>query len=81
MIAKGAGAMSRWSLGTALFGGYLISTILSLFLVPVLYVVIKGLEERFLKPGKPTKPSLPEASKVTEDLEPTVSFKSSTQNE
>jgi multidrug efflux pump subunit AcrB len=37
--------MSRWSLGTALFGGYLLSTILSLFLVPVLYVTIKGLEE------------------------------------
>ncbi|MBD2019151.1 efflux RND transporter permease subunit [Leptolyngbya sp. FACHB-36] len=47
VIAKGAGAMSRWSLGTALFGGYLISTILSLFLVPVLYVVIKQLEDRW----------------------------------
>ena len=81
VIAQGAGAMSRWSLGTALFGGYLISTILSLFLVPVLYVVIKGLEERFLKPGKPSKPSLPSQPKVQEDLEQTVSFKSSTQNE
>ncbi|WP_246275771.1 efflux RND transporter permease subunit [Brasilonema bromeliae] len=60
VIASGAGAMSRWSLGTALFGGYLISTILSLFLVPVLYVVIKNLEERFLKPGKPNKPSSPQ---------------------
>ena len=49
VIAKGAGAMSRWSLGTALFGGYLISTVLSLFLVPVLYVVIKQFEERFLQ--------------------------------
>jgi multidrug efflux pump subunit AcrB len=53
VIAKGAGAMSRWSLGTALFGGYLISTVLSLFLVPILYVVIKPLEEQFLKPHKP----------------------------
>ena len=53
VIAKGAGAMSRWSLGTALFGGYLISTVLSLFLVPILYVVIKQLEEQFLKPRKP----------------------------
>jgi hydrophobe/amphiphile efflux-1 (HAE1) family protein len=56
LIASGAGAMSRWSLGTALFGGYLISTILSLFLVPVLYVVIKELEERFLNPDKTKKP-------------------------
>ncbi len=53
VIAKGAGAMSRWSLGTALFGGYLISTVLSLFLMPILYVVIKQLEEQFLKPRKP----------------------------
>lgn len=47
VIAKGAGAMSRWSLGTALFGGYLISTLLSLFLVPVLYVMIKQWEDRW----------------------------------
>ncbi|MDZ4875448.1 MAG: Efflux pump membrane transporter BepE [Chroococcidiopsis cubana SAG 39.79] len=53
VIAAGAGAMSRWSLGTALFGGYLFSTLLSLFLVPVLYVVIKNMEENFLKPSKP----------------------------
>lgn len=59
VIASGAGAMSRWALGTALFGGYLISTVLSLFLVPVLYVVIKNLEDRFLKPGKPGKPTSP----------------------
>ncbi|KYC35777.1 RND transporter [Scytonema hofmannii PCC 7110] len=55
VIASGAGAMSRWALGTALFGGYLISTVLSLFLVPVLYVVIKNLEDRFLKSGKPPR--------------------------
>ncbi len=80
--------MSRWSLGTALFGGYLISTILSLFLVPVLYVVIKSLEERFLKPGKPGKPGKPE--KPEQRQQPQVqkkeqaistTFNSSTQNE
>jgi hydrophobe/amphiphile efflux-1 (HAE1) family protein len=59
VIASGAGAMSRWALGTALFGGYLISTVLSLFLVPVLYVVIKNLEDRFLKPGKPKSSGQP----------------------
>jgi hydrophobe/amphiphile efflux-1 (HAE1) family protein len=55
VIAQGAGAMSRWSLGTALFGGYLISTLLSVFLVPVLYVVIKNFEEDFLKSGRNKK--------------------------
>jgi hydrophobe/amphiphile efflux-1 (HAE1) family protein len=58
VIASGAGAMSRWSLGTAIFGGYLISTCLSLFLVPVLYSVVKEVEHRFLKgeKGGPTPP-------------------------
>ncbi|MBC1193571.1 efflux RND transporter permease subunit [Microcystis aeruginosa CS-558/01A06] len=54
VIASGAGAMSRWSLGTAILGGYLISTVLSLFLVPVLYVLIKQFEARFLS-SKPPK--------------------------
>ncbi|UAJ73309.1 efflux RND transporter permease subunit [Synechocystis sp. PCC 7339] len=52
VIASGAGAMSRWSLGTAIFGGYLISTVLSLFLVPVLYTIVKEAEARFLKGEK-----------------------------
>jgi hydrophobe/amphiphile efflux-1 (HAE1) family protein len=79
VIAKGAGAMSRWSLGTALFGGYLLSTILSLFLIPVLYVTIKGLEDRFLTPGKPDRSSQPQERK---EKEPAVSkFQASGQNE
>ncbi|MBW4622213.1 MAG: efflux RND transporter permease subunit [Cyanosarcina radialis HA8281-LM2] len=45
-IATGAGAGSRQSLGTAVFGGMLIATFLSLFVVPVLYVVVVGLSER-----------------------------------
>ncbi|MBP5973463.1 efflux RND transporter permease subunit [Brasilonema sp. CT11] len=89
VIASGAGAMSRWSLGTALFGGYLISTILSLFLVPVLYVVIKNLEERFLKPGKPNKPSSPQHPEQSQPPQvqpdqkeqPLPRFKTTPQNE
>ncbi|WP_392478289.1 efflux RND transporter permease subunit [Nostoc sp. C110] len=41
VISQGAGASSRWSLGTALFGGLLLSTFLSLFLVPILYILVK----------------------------------------
>ncbi|MEI2579785.1 efflux RND transporter permease subunit [Scytonema sp. PRP1] len=82
VIASGAGATSRWSLGTALFGGYLISTILSLFLVPVLYVVIKNQEERFLKPGKPGKPSPTEYPQSQQDKEQALStFQASPQEE
>ncbi len=56
VIASGAGAASRWSLGTALFGGLLVSTVLSLLVVPVLYIVIKGLAEQFLGKGSGPKP-------------------------
>ncbi|MEL6162729.1 MAG: efflux RND transporter permease subunit [Cyanobacteria bacterium J06628_3] len=52
LIASGAGAVSRWSLGTAVFGGMLVATILSLIFVPILYIVIKSFEESFLKGGK-----------------------------
>jgi hydrophobe/amphiphile efflux-1 (HAE1) family protein len=59
VIASGAGAMSRWSLGTAIFGGLLLATIMSLLLVPTLYIVIKNLEISLLKGGKPKPPSSP----------------------
>jgi len=55
-IATGAGAASRQSLGTAIFGGYLLSTFLSLFLVPVLYIIIKSLNDRLFPPRKDRKP-------------------------
>ncbi len=48
MTAAGAGAISRWSIGTVSFGGYLVATVLSLGVAPVLYIVIKSLEREFL---------------------------------
>jgi HAE1 family hydrophobic/amphiphilic exporter-1 len=45
-FAHGDGAQSRISLGTAVLGGMLISTILNLAIVPVLYVVVIELTER-----------------------------------
>ncbi|MEN9220701.1 MAG: efflux RND transporter permease subunit, partial [Thermostichales cyanobacterium GMQP_bins_62] len=44
LVAEGAGAASRQSLGTTVFGGLLVATVLSLGMVPVLFVVVKGLE-------------------------------------
>jgi HAE1 family hydrophobic/amphiphilic exporter-1 len=41
VLASGAGARSRVSLGTAVFGGMLIYTILGVFFIPVLYVVVE----------------------------------------
>ena len=40
LIATGAGSISRQSLGTTVFGGMVVATFLSLFIVPVLYIVI-----------------------------------------
>jgi hydrophobic/amphiphilic exporter-1 (mainly G- bacteria), HAE1 family len=44
-IATGAGAAARQSLGTAILGGMIVSTFLSLFVVPVLYIVIGSIRE------------------------------------
>lgn len=52
VIATGAGATSRQSLGTAVFGGMLIATFLSLFVVPILYIVIKILSEKIFSSPK-----------------------------
>jgi hydrophobe/amphiphile efflux-1 (HAE1) family protein len=45
MVASGAGAASRQSIGTAVFGGMLAATLLSLVCVPVFYAVIERLRE------------------------------------
>jgi predicted RND superfamily exporter protein len=43
VVASGAGANSRHSLGTAVFGGMIVSTLLSLIIVPV-FVIIENLK-------------------------------------
>ena len=46
LLATGAGAASRRSLGTAVFGGMALSTALNLLFIPTLYVLIEQLRER-----------------------------------
>src|SRR3954470_1298896 len=46
MIADGAGASSRQSIGTTVFGGMLAATLLSLAFVPVFYALIERWRER-----------------------------------
>ena len=46
VFATGAGAVSRQSLGTAVFGGMILSTILTLLFTPVFFVVLQKLRER-----------------------------------
>jgi hydrophobe/amphiphile efflux-1 (HAE1) family protein len=45
VIARGAGAAARKSLGTTVFGGMLVATLLSLVLVPALFVIVQGIAE------------------------------------
>lgn len=45
VFASGAGAASRQSLGTAVFGGMVMSTFLTLLLTPVFFVVLQRLRE------------------------------------
>jgi HAE1 family hydrophobic/amphiphilic exporter-1 len=58
--AAGAGAASRQSLGSAVFGGMISSTVLAVFVVPVFFVVIQSLIEWRYGPPPPLPPT-PEA--------------------
>lgn len=56
-FATGAGALGRHSVGTAVIGGMLVSTILNLFFIPVLYVILKTILNKLLR--KKPVPALP----------------------
>ncbi|MFL5347130.1 MAG: efflux RND transporter permease subunit [Hyalangium sp.] len=49
VLATGAGAASRKSLGTAVFGGMLLSTFVNLIFIPVLYTLMETARSRLLK--------------------------------
>ena len=50
VLATGAGENGRHSVGTTVFGGMIMSTILNLFFIPVLYLLVEGFRERRRKP-------------------------------
>jgi len=47
VFASGAGQNARHSIGTAVVGGMLVSTLLNLFVIPLLYIIIASIEERW----------------------------------
>jgi HAE1 family hydrophobic/amphiphilic exporter-1 len=51
-FATGAGSLGRHSVGTAIVGGMVLSTVLNLFFIPVLYVLLQTLLTRFGKKDK-----------------------------
>ncbi|ODT68243.1 MAG: RND transporter [Nitrosomonadales bacterium SCN 54-20] len=50
VVASGAGAASRNSIGTGVFGGMLAATFLAIFFVPLFFVVIKKITHRGEQP-------------------------------
>jgi HAE1 family hydrophobic/amphiphilic exporter-1/multidrug efflux pump len=53
LISKGAGAASRHSVGTGVFGGMIAATVLAVFLVPLFYKLIDQVVEKREKGKKP----------------------------
>ena len=52
-FATGAGSLGRHSVGTAVVGGMILSTLLNLFFIPVLYVLLKTFLATFSRKPKP----------------------------
>jgi len=53
MLSSGAGAVGNSSIGTGAIGGMLIGTLLGVFVIPILFVIFQGLQERVS--GVPTQ--------------------------
>jgi len=53
VVASGAGAASRHSIGTTVVGGMLAVTVLGVLLVPAFYVAVEGLAEWRRRPAAP----------------------------
>ncbi len=51
VFASGSGSQSRHSVGTTVFGGMIVSTVLNLFFIPVLYVIVKSMTVREKTPA------------------------------
>jgi HAE1 family hydrophobic/amphiphilic exporter-1 len=60
VFASGAGAEGRHSVGTTVFGGMIVSTFLNLFIIPILYVVVRGWLPLSAQPSAQPPPPQPE---------------------
>jgi HAE1 family hydrophobic/amphiphilic exporter-1 len=58
MIASGAGAVGNRSIGTGAVGGMLIGTLFGIFVIPVLFIIFQGLQEKIS--SKPITTDAPE---------------------
>ena len=58
VVATGAGAAARRSIGTAVFGGMLAASVLGIFMIPMLYYLFQTLREK-IKGGREEKAQPP----------------------
>jgi HAE1 family hydrophobic/amphiphilic exporter-1 len=72
MFATGAGAASRQSIGTTVFGGMVAATILSLVFVPVFYAVIERLREHGEKEQAKGHHGAPQPEEIEPTAEPAL---------
>lgn len=64
MIASGAGAASRHSIGTGVFSGMLFATIVGIFFIPLFFRIIRGLAESGRKAETSSAPVAPVAEQA-----------------
>ncbi|MBW1916785.1 MAG: multidrug efflux RND transporter permease subunit [Deltaproteobacteria bacterium] len=67
LIARGAGAASQQAIGTVVFGGMLASTLVAIPFVPVFYVVMDSLSQRFHKTAATAAPEADKGITETDD--------------
>jgi HAE1 family hydrophobic/amphiphilic exporter-1 len=54
-LASGVGAVGNRSIGMGAVGGMLVGTVLGIFVIPVLFVIFQGLQERITRKPVATK--------------------------
>ncbi len=64
VFATGAGAASRQSIGTGVFGGMLAATFLAIFFVPLFFVLVRNLSQRMRGPERGAESVTPAHSQV-----------------
>ena len=71
VFAEGAGAAGQQALGTAVFGGMIAATLLSVFFVPVFYVIFQNIDEtlRRRKPSHAERSAADSSHAVDSDLD------------
>ena len=62
VLASGAGAASRQSLGTTVFAGMAVATTLGIFFIPALYVIIQRIAEKLSPSPQANAPETEESS-------------------